>query len=263
MKQRNWPRLVYISVCLVFIYLPIFMVVLYSFNESRLSSVWGGFSFKWYGTLFQNDGMFSALQNSLLLATIAGLASGVIGTLGAVGLRSLRGGAGFTFLTTLPIMLPEIILGFVFLVFFSLLGMPFGLATLVIAHTSFGIPYVYLLVKARLKNTDSSLQEAARDLGAGPLRAFFTVTLPLVFPSALSGMLLAFAMSMDDVIISLFVTGPSFNTLPIRIYTKVVKTGATPDINALCTLLLAVTLLLGLASLALARTKKGKENNKI
>ena len=144
-------------------------------------------------------------------------------------------------------MTPEIILGMIFLAFFSLLGMPFGMTTLVISHTAFCIPYVFMQVKARLAGMDKSFEEAARDLGAGPIRVFWDITLPLILPGILSGVLLSFAMSFDDVIVSVFVTGATVNTLPILIYTRL-KTGLTPKINALCTLMFLATLFLVLLS---------------
>jgi len=143
----------------------------------------------------------------------------------------------------IPIMIPEIILGMVFLSVFSLMGLPFGMVTLVIAHTTFCVPYIYSMVKARLAGMDKSLEEAALDLGASPVRVFFDVTLPLIMPAIWSGVLLAFAMSFDDVVISIFVTGPKVNTLPVKIYTML-KTGVTPEVNALATLMLAVIILL-------------------
>ena len=146
------------------------------------------------------------------------------------------------FLSTVPIMIPEIILGMVFLVFFSMLELPFGMITLVIAHTTFCIPYIFMMVKARLAGLDKSLEEAARDLGAGPVRTFFDITVPLIAPAVLSGSLLAFAMSFDDVVISIFVNGPRLNTLPVKVYAQL-KTGVTPEINALCTVILVVIVL--------------------
>ena len=142
--------------------------------------------------------------------------------------------------------------------FFSLLGLPFGMTTLIIAHTAFCVPYIYMLVKARLVGLDPSLAEAARDLGAGEIRVFFDITLPLIAPAIASGMLLSFAMSFDDVIISLFVTGVGVNTLPIKVYTAL-KTGVTPEINALCTLMLAVTILLVVISGAVGRMRGGAQ----
>lgn len=236
---------VYLALGLVIIYLPIALVILYSFNESKLSSVWGGFSLKWYRTLFADKAMFQALGNSLILGLSASLAAGVVGTLGAVGFDRVRPRSRrlIEYLTSLPLMTPEIILGMVFMAFFGMLGIPFGMGTLILSHTTFCIPYVFMLVQARLVGMDRSLAEAARDLGAGERQVFFTITLPLLLPAIVSGMLLSFAMSLDDVIISLFVTGVNVNTLPIKVYTAL-KTGVTPEINALCTLLLAATLLL-------------------
>lgn len=244
-KRRISFSTVYLALGLVIIYLPIALVILYSFNESKLSSVWGGFSLKWYRTLFADRAMFQALGNSLILGLSASLAAGVVGTLGAVGFDRVRPRSRrlIEYLTSLPLMTPEIILGMVFMAFFGMLGIPFGMGTLILSHTTFCIPYVFMLVQARLVGMDRSLAEAARDLGAGERQVFFTITLPLLLPAIVSGMLLSFAMSLDDVIISLFVTGVNVNTLPIKVYTAL-KTGVTPEINALCTLLLAATLLL-------------------
>lgn len=244
-KRRISFSTVYLALGLVIIYLPIALVILYSFNESKISSVWGGFSLKWYRTLFADKAMFQALGNSLILGLSASLAAGVVGTLGAVGFDRVRPRSRrlIEYLTSLPLMTPEIILGMVFMAFFGMLGIPFGMGTLILSHTTFCIPYVFMLVQARLVGMDRSLAEAARDLGAGERQVFFTITLPLLLPAIVSGMLLSFAMSLDDVIISLFVTGVNVNTLPIKVYTAL-KTGVTPEINALCTLLLTATLLL-------------------
>jgi spermidine/putrescine transport system permease protein len=172
--------------------------------------------------------------------------------MGALGIhkKKTRIGSAVTSIAMVPIMIPEIILGMVFLSVFSLMGLPFGMTTLVIAHTTFCVPYLYSMVKARLVGMDPAMEEAARDLGASKPRTFFDVTLPLIFPAILSGAILSFAMSFDDVVISIFVTGPSVNTLPIKIYTRL-KTGVTPEINALCTILLVFTIvLLSLSALA-------------
>ncbi|MDR3276842.1 MAG: ABC transporter permease [Treponema sp.] len=265
---------IYLVLVLVTMYIPILLVIIYSFNESRLSSVWSGFTLDWYAELFRDRAMFGALLNSIILGAVSSLLAAVIGTLGAVGinrpqpaqlehpgLRPLGGRFGkiLEYLSILPIMTPEIILGMVLLVFFSLLGLPLGMLSLIIAHTCFCIPYVYLLVKARLAGLDKSYVEAARDLGAGESRAFIDITLPLILPAVVSGILLAFAMSFDDVIISSFVTGPGANTLPIRIYSQM-KTGVTPKTNALCTLVFAATILLCSISAWLARPPKKREN---
>jgi spermidine/putrescine transport system permease protein len=254
----------YLAVILFLMYVPILLVIIYSFNAGRLSSTWSGFSLRWYGELFRDSSMWSALRNSLVLSLTASLLAGVIGTLGAVGTqggpgtpRRTRGGKILEYLSILPIMIPEIILGMVLLAFFSLLAFPRGMVTLVIAHTCFCIPYVYMVVKARLAGLDKSYVEAAKDLGAAPRRAFFDITLPLILPAVVSGMLIAFAMSFDDVIVSVFVTGPNTNTLPIRIFSQI-KTGVTPKTNALCTLLFVVTIILCLISAAVGKPRHGQ-----
>ncbi len=260
MKNRTKLPNIYLGVILSLMYLPIVLVIVFSFNESKLSSVWNGFSLKWYAELFKDKALLDALVNSVVLATASSLAAAVIGTLGAVGMArvKLRTKGIVEYVSTLPIMIPEIILGIVFLIFFSLLGLPFGMVTLIIAHTAFCIPYVFMLVKARLSGMDKSLAEAARDLGASGPRAFADITLPLIAPAIASGMLLAFAMSLDDVVISIFVTGVNTNTLPIKIYTQL-KTGITPKINALCSLMFIVTLILGFASFRLGKNSNKKD----
>ena len=245
MKKGQMPN-IYVAFIMCVMYLPILLVIIYSFNENRQTSVWGGFSIRWYFELFRDRPMFEALRNSVVIAAVSTALAAVIGTLGAVGLTraKLRGAAAMEYLSALPIMVPEIILGMVFLAFFSLLGLPFGMLTLIIAHTAFCVPYILLIVKARLAGMDKSYVEAARDLGAGEFRAFFDITLPLVIPAVVSGMLLAVAMSLDDVIISVFVTGVNTNTLPVKIYSQI-KTGVTPKTNALCTILFLFTVIMG------------------
>jgi spermidine/putrescine transport system permease protein len=256
----------YIAFLLTIMYIPIVLVILYSFNESRQSSVWSGFSFVWYRELFRDRAIFEALRNSLVLAVCSSFAAAVIGTMGAVGIsRSGRFSRIMEYLSILPIMTPEIIMGMVLLVFFSLLGLPLGMTTLILAHTCFCIPYVYLLVKARLAGLDKGYTDAARNLGAGTWKAFVDITLPLIMPAVVSGMLLSFAMSFDDVIISIFVTGPQTNTLPIRIYTQL-KTGVTPKTNALCSLLFVITVFMCILSAAVSRVRppviiKGRDDS--
>lgn len=249
MKNNTRLANIYLGFILALMHLPIIIVIVYSFNSSKISSVWGGFSFKWYKELLRDKSMFDAVVNSLILASTSSILAAIIGTLAAVGMPkvNLPGKGVVEYLSTLPIMIPEIILGMVFLTYFSLIRLPFGMLTLVIAHTSFCIPYVYMLVKARLVGIDKSLAEAAKDLGASEIRVFFDITLPLILPAILSGMLLSFAMSLDDVVISIFVTGVNTNTLPIKIYTQL-RTGVTPKINALSTLMLGANLLICLLS---------------
>ncbi|MGE5580167.1 MAG: extracellular solute-binding protein [Bacillota bacterium] len=240
---------IYLGVILALMYVPIVLVIVYSFNQSRISSVWDGFSLRWYRELFRDKDLLQAMANSLILATISSVSAAVIGTSAAIGMPrvKLRSKGVVEYLSTLPIMIPEIILGMVFLTFFALLRLPFGMLTLAIAHTAFCIPYVYMLVKARLVGIDKSYAEAAKDLGATEWNVFFDITFPLILPAIASGMLLSFAMSLDDVVISVFVTGVNTSTMPIRIYTQL-KTGVTPKINALCTLMFGATLLIILLS---------------
>ena len=215
--------------------------------------MWDGFSLKWYRELFRDRDILDAISNSLVLATVSSLLAAVIGTLAAVGMPKVkwRTKGIVEYLSTLPIMIPEIILGMVFLVYFTLIRLPFGMTTLVIAHTSFCIPYVYMLVKARLVGIDKSSLKRRRILGQASGTSS-DITLPLILPAILSGVLLAFAMSFDDVIISIFVTGVNTNTLPMKIYTQL-KTGVTPKINALCTLMFVATVLIVFLSSWLGR----------
>ena len=248
---------VFIWCVLIFIYLPIFLVILYSFNESRMSSVWTGLSFHWYKQLFQDEVIFEALKNSFILAIYTSILSAIIGTLGAYGMEQVKK-KNQEFIAILPMLIPEIILGMVCLTFFSALHLPFGMITLTLAHTILCFPFVYVLVKARLKDMDPSLVEAAETLGAKPFQAFKDIVLPYLMPSIVAGMLLSFVTSMDDVIMSVFVTGVQINTLPMKIYTQI-KTGITPEINALCTVMIIVTLLLfGIVSLIIIKQKKEK-----
>lgn len=259
MKEIKFSK-VFLVLIMLLIYLPIAVVVVYSFNGSKISSVWSGLSLEWYRQLFDDVDMFVALKNSLVLATLSSVLSGIIGTLGAVGIRrsKMRAESSVEYLTMLPIMIPEIILGMLFMAFFSMLGMPFGMGTLVIAHSTFCIPYIYTVVKGRLSGIDINVQEAARDLGAKEYQVILNIVLPQLMPAVISGMLLAFAMSLDDVIISIFVTGVNTNILPIKIYSQL-KTGVTPEINALCTLMLLVTIVILLLSAFLG--KKHSEQN--
>ncbi len=256
MKKKKWPY-IYVGIITVITYIPIIMTVVYSFNASKLTSVWEGFSLKWYEELLKDRDLREALVNSLVLALLSCSCAVLIGTTGALGMHRKKNkmNDAVASVAMLPIMIPEIILGMVFMSVFSLMGLPFGMVTLVIAHTAFCVPYIYSMVKARLVGMDKSLEEAALDLGASPLRVFFDVTLPQIIPAILSGVMLAFAMSFDDVVISIFVTGPKVNTLPVKIYTKL-KTGVTPEINALATVMLAVTILLLIGAAMVGRIGK-------
>jgi spermidine/putrescine transport system permease protein len=262
-QKRGILSKTYLTAVLVIMYIPILLVIIYSFNQSRISSVWSGFSWHWYAELLRDRAMWSALWNSVFLGITASLAAAVIGSLAATGLsRAKLPGAGvLSYIAILPIMIPEIVLGMVSLAFFALLSLPFGMLTLVIAHTAMCIPYSFIMVKARLEGLDKSYVEAAKDLGAGEWRAFYDVTLPLIMPAVVSSILISFAMSFDDVIVSVFVTGVNTNTLPIRIYTQM-KVGVTPKTNAMCTLLFAATIVLVLISVAVSRPREIKTKSR-
>lgn len=250
MKKKHWFPKLYLALVTTITYLPILVVVVFSFNDSKLPVAWKGFTLKWYQELLSDLALIEALKNSIVLGVLSCASAAVIGTLGAIGItRShYRSKGMMEYLSTIPIMVPEIILGMVFMAFFSMLNLPFGMVTLVIAHTAFCIPYVFMMVKARLVGIDPSIEEAARDLGASPARIFRDITLPLIMPAVASGCLLSFAMSFDDVVISIFINGPKLSTLPIKVYTQI-KTGVTPEINALCTvILIAVSLVLAASS---------------
>lgn len=261
MKRRKKFKLskIYLAAVMLITYLPIVMVVIYSFNESKLTASWTGFSLKWYKALAADAAIKEALLNSIVLGLISCAVSAVIGTLGAIGMARVnyKSKGMIEYLSTVPIMVPEIILGMVFMAFFSLLNLPFGMVTLVIAHTTFCVPYIFMMVKARLVGIDKSLEEAAKDLGATSGRIFWDITLPLIMPAVASGCLLAFAMSFDDVVISIFVNGPRLSTLPIKIYTQL-KTGVTPEINALCTVILVVVIFVLLITSVFGKRNKGR-----
>lgn len=264
MKQvKNIGARVYLALVLMLMYLPVIVVAIYSFNgnTSRLPNAFTGFSTIHYQSLFKDTlGLLDNLKTSLLLALLSCSAAIIIGTFGAVGMAKRKGrlAAQLETLAMLPVMIPEIILGVAFLALFTAAGLKFGMGTLVLAHTTFCTPYVYMLVKGRLAGMNENLEAASRDLGATPLQAFVSVTLPSILPGVLSGAMLAFAMSMDDFVISFFVTGSNVNPLPLKIYSSV-KTGVSLQVNALCTLMLvAVFIIAGMLILLPAR-KKNKE----
>ena len=262
MKKSTRFEKFYLGLVFLLMYLPVAVVVIFSFNESKLPVRFTGFSFQWYEKLFADSAMREALVNSLILGVASCAVSAVIGTLGAVGMSRIhwKTKGVLEYISILPLMIPEIILGMVLMAFFYMLNLPFGMLTLLIGHTVFCIPYILMEVKARLVGMDPSLEEAARDLGASPVRVFFDITLPLIMPAVASGSLLAFAMSMDDVVISIFVNGPKLTTLPIKVYTQI-RTGVTPEINALCTVMLAFTIMILLIYSLIKRIKKKEYTN--
>ena len=234
-RKRKIFSPVYLTLVLIVLYLPILMVVIYSFNSGRTIGSWQGFTTDWYSRLFSNALMADALKNSLVLAVVSSLLAGGIG----LARSHLKLGGAVETLATLPMMIPELVLGMAYLSVFTAVGFKLGMGALVLTHTTFCIPYVFINVKSRLIGMDPSLSEAARDLGASPTRVLKDITLPLVFPAVLSGMMLSAAMSLDDVVISFFVTSAETTTLPLKVYTGL-RSGGTPEINALSTLMLGV-----------------------
>jgi len=245
----------------LFLFIPILSVVFYSFNASRLVTVWGGFSTKWYGELVQDDRVLDALKLSVGIAVTASTGAIVIGTLAAYGLTrfgKFRGRSLLSGLVTAPLVLPEVTTGLSMLLLFVLMekltGWPQGrgAATIAIAHITFAVAYATVVIQARIAALDPSLEEAAADLGARPVATFFSVVLPLIAPSLAAAWLLSFSLSLDDFIITAFVTGPGATTLPLLIYSSV-KLGVNPEINALGTLIIATASVVALTATVLRR----------
>lgn len=251
MKRRPGFLMIATTLGFAFLYLPIISLVIFSFNESRLVTVWGGFSTKWYASLLENEALKDALANSLLVASVSASLATVLGTIAAFSLTRLGNFRGKTLLSgmvTSPMVMPDVIIGLSLLLLFvameGLIGWPSGrsLTTIIIAHTTFCMAYVTVVVQSRLGNLDESLQEAALDLGAKPFSLFFLVTLPLILPALISGWLLAFTLSFDDLVIASFVAGPGNSTLPMVIFSKV-RLGVSPDINALAAIMISIVAL--------------------
>jgi putrescine transport system permease protein len=231
-----------VALGLVFLYLPIAILVIYSFNASRLVTVWGGWSVRWYAELLHDAAMLDAAWISLRVAAFSATAATVLGTLAAVTLTRagrFRGRAGFSAMVYAPLVMPEVITGLSLLLLFVALNVDRGFWTVTVAHTTVTLSFVAVVVQARLVDFDRSLEEAAMDLGCPPWRTFLTVTLPLIFPAIAAGWLLAFTLSLDDLVIASFTTGPGATTLPIRIYSEV-RLGVKPEINAICTIMISV-----------------------
>jgi putrescine transport system permease protein len=231
-----------------FLYIPIFSLIVYSFNSSRLVTVWGGFSTRWYGELLHNDQILSAAWLSLRIATMNATCSVALGTLAAITLvrfGKFRGRTLFSTMVSAPLVMPDVILGLASLLLFvtmeNLLGWPAGrgITTITLAHITFSAAFVTVVVQSRLSQFDISLEEAAMDLGARPWKVFLLITLPIIAPSLLAGWLLAFTLSLDDLVIASFAAGPGATTLPMVVYSSV-RLGVSPQINALATLIVAI-----------------------
>ncbi|SCB25146.1 putrescine transport system permease protein [Bradyrhizobium yuanmingense] len=238
---------------LAFLYLPILILVLYSFNASRLVTVWGGWSLRWYHELFNDRAMIEAAWMSLRVAVASATIATLLGTLAAVALsrgERFRGRTLFSGMLYAPLVMPEVITGLSLLLLFVALNVERGFWTVTIAHTTLTMCFVTVVVQSRLGSLDRSLEEAAMDLGCNPVGAFVVVTLPLIAPAIVAGWMLAFTLSLDDLVIASFTTGPGSATLPIRIYSEV-RLGVKPEINAICTLVIAlIAVVIVIASLA-------------
>jgi spermidine/putrescine transport system permease protein len=237
-----------------FLYVPIIVLILFSFNSARTGAVWQGFTLQWYQRLLHNDALIAAALRSLAIAVASTTGAVVIGTLTALAMerQHFRGKTLWDGLLYMPVIIPEIVAGVSLLLFFAATGMERGFFTLAVSHIAFSMPFVYLTVRARLADFDRSIEEAAQDLGADELKTFALITLPLLMPGIISGALLAFTLSIDDFIISFFVTGKGWNTLPIYIWSQL-KQGVTPEINAVSAMLLLFSVSIIVASLALQR----------
>jgi putrescine transport system permease protein len=257
MKRFSAFNLVSLLLGFAFLYVPIAILVVYSFNASRLVTVWGGFSTQWYGRLWQNQALLDAAWVTLRVALVSASAATVLGTMAAVALvRRGRffGRTLFSGMVYAPLVMPEVISGLSLLLLFVAIDFDRGFWTVTLAHTSFTMCFVAVVVQSRLLTFDVSLEEAALDLGAPPLKAFFLVTLPVIFPAVAAGWMLAFTLSLDDLVIASFTTGPGATTLPMKIYSQV-RLGVTPEINAVSTILIGIVGLGVLLTTLITRTR--------
>ena len=258
-SRRFSPLISFTVLVYLFLYAPIFVLIVLSFNNSRFSTVWSGFTWRWYGLAWRDAELIASLRTSLLVAFATTITSTCIGTAAALALARYRikRKNAVEALVFLPVIIPEIVIGFATASFFGIAGKAFGLSTIIAAHVAFSISYAVFLVRAKLASLDTTLEEAAMDLGATPVASFVKVTLPLIVPAIMSAALLVFTISLDDYVITSFVAGPGGATLPLKIY-SMVKTGVTPEINAISTVLLVATVLLVFVSDRLAAGRKSR-----
>ncbi len=256
MRRFSWFNATSLTLGFAFLYLPMIILVIYSFNASKLVTVWGGFSTRWYGELLRDEAFLDAAWVTLRVAVFSSTLATVLGTLAAlviVRMGRFPGRTLFSGMIYAPLVMPEVITGLSLLLLFIGIGLERGIFTVVLAHTTFSMCYVSVVVSSRLSTFDRALEEAALDLGCSPLQAFRLVTLPIIAPAVISGWLLAFTLSLDDLVIASFTTGPAATTLPIKIFSAV-RLGVSPQINALSTILIGmVTIGVIAASLATKR----------
>jgi putrescine transport system permease protein len=242
LRKASWFNIGSVALGLAFLYLPIVILVIYSFNGSRLVTVWGGWSTRWYAELLNDHTMLESAWVTLRIALLSATAATVLGTLAAIALVRLgrfRGRMLFSGMIYAPLVMPEVITGLSLLLLFVAVDVDRGFWTITVAHTTLTACFVTVVVQSRLLTFDTSLEEAAMDLGCPPLRTFMTVTLPLIAPALASGWMLAFTLSLDDLVIASFTTGPGATTLPIRIYSEI-RLGVKPEINAICSIMIAI-----------------------
>ena len=240
--RLSWFNVVSLTLGFAFLYIPMVILVIFSFNESKLVTVWAGFSTKWYGELLQNEAFLDAAWVTIRVAVFSSTLATILGTMAAYVL--VRGGRFmgrtlFSGMIYAPLVMPEVITGLSLLLLFIGIGLDRGVLTIVLAHTTFAMCYVSVVVSSRLVTFDRSLEEAALDLGCSPMQAFRLVTLPIIAPAVISGWLLAFTLSLDDLVIASFTPGPSATTLPIKIFSAV-RLGVSPEINALSTIMIGI-----------------------
>lgn len=242
--MKRWLRNAYLTAVFLFLYIPLVILIIYSFNASKYSSAWKGFTLSWYARLFDNRLLLDALGNSLLVALLSSVVATLIGTLAAVAFYRYRfAGRKVLYSSVYVVMMsPDIVMGISLLMLFIWLGLNLGFLTLLLAHVTFCVPFVVVTVYARISGFDASVVEAAKDLGATEFQTFTRVIAPMLFPAVLAGWLLSFTLSLDDVIVSFFVTGPGFEILPLKIY-SMVRLGIKPEINALSAILIVITLI--------------------
>ncbi len=257
MRRLSLTNVLALVLGIAFLYVPIAILVVYSFNASQLVTVWGGWSLRWYAALAQDRAMIDAALASLGVAAASAALATVLGTMAAVALTRLRfrGRAPFAAMVYAPLVMPEVITGLSLLLLFVAIGLGRGYFTIIIAHTTLTMCFVTVVVQSRLAGFDRSLEEAAMDLGCPPGRTFFAVTLPLIAPAVIAGFLLAFSLSLDDLVIANFTTGPGAVTLPMRIYGEV-RRGVKPEINAVCTIFIAVVAAVVLAASLIEKGRK-------
>jgi spermidine/putrescine transport system permease protein len=257
-KKPSLLLRIYAILAFAYIYIPIFLLMIFSFNTQKLNIRWEGFTLHWYEVLFQDQEVMLAVRNTLIIAFVSTLVATVIGTFAALALQRYRF-PGYTIsesLLYIPVIIPEVVMGISLLAFFALLKVRLGLTTITLSHIAFNIPFVTLVVRARLHGFDKSIEEAAMDLGANELTTFWRVTLPTILPGVMAGAMLAFTLSLDDYVITYFTAGPGSTTLPLRVF-SMVRFAVTPEVNALSTLwVLTVFIILAIGQILQSKNRE-------